>query len=433
LAHDTARAATILVRVTQGESLTQCLAGNDTNPTIQHIAYGVLREYYSLSAQLGTLLKKQLRERDADIQVIMLVGLYRLGTMRTPDHAAVNECVNAVPRGKSWARGLVNGVLRSFLRATPAAGSDDADPEARWNHPQWLIDRIRRQYADGAPAIFDAANQHPPMHLRVNRTRVSRSDYQLQLAAQGIEASPVPDLTSALTLDTPYNVDKLPGFAEGLCAIQDVSSQYLEYLVPDTATTLLDACAAPGGKTALFLESRELLVVTAVDISVARCEMLTGNLQRLGLTAQVHCEDLLATPAPAAAAESPSGPGPEPITYDVVVLDAPCSATGVIRRHPDIKLLRRDSDVAKLAATQLAMLHALWPRVRKGGQLIYATCSILAAENQDVVARFLAHEPSAVASPFALPGHEQALTNLQLLPTPRGPDGFFFARLEKCT
>jgi 16S rRNA (cytosine967-C5)-methyltransferase len=368
------------------------------------------------------LLKKPLKKKDSDIQALLLCGAYQLLEMRTPDHAALSSSVEACRLlKKPWATGLVNGVLRRCARERETL-SGELDEAQLASHPQWLYQLVRQHWPDYSEDIFLANNQPPPMVLRVNQRRTACNDYIEKLAGQGLEAVPGALVDTALCLANPVDVEQLPGFAEGLVSVQDEAAQLAAgLLAPEAGDRVLDACSAPGGKCCHLLEIQpgihELL---AMDSDASRLQRVAENLQRL---------QLQATLVPGDACEP--GPALDGRLFDRILLDAPCSGTGVIRRHPDIKLLRRASDIASLAEVQSAMLRSLWPLLRPGGTLLYVTCSILPEENSRVVQRFLAESPDARCDAIDSEWGVDCNPGRQVLPGPGGPDGLYYARLYK--
>lgn len=421
------------VRV-EGRSLTAALAQAAATvpardqPLLAELCYGTLRLLPRLEALIAILLARPLRRADRILNALMAVGLYQLVSTRIPAHAAVAATVDATRAlGRARAAGLVNAALRRFQREREQllsrVGTALDDPALL---PDWLVQRLQAAWPEHWRRIVAVSNQHPPMALRVNRLRQPRAAYAEALAAAGIAARPLAGLDTALLLDTPVPVQRLPGFAEGRVSVQDAAAQCAAVLLdPQAGERVLDACAAPGNKTGHLLEhAGGELSLTAVDVDAERLAPLRENLARLGLGARV-----LAADARDAAADWPGAP------YDAMLLDAPCSATGVIRRHPDIKYLRREADIPALAATQDALLAALWPLLRRGGRLLYATCSVLPEENQQRVGAFLAARADARELALTLPaGIGEALPcapGVQLLPTADGGDGFYFALLER--
>jgi 16S rRNA (cytosine967-C5)-methyltransferase len=380
------------------------------------ICYGVLRHYFTLSASIDPLLERPIRNKDREIHLLMLIGAYQLTVMRVPDYAAIDSCVNAARElNKPWACGLINAVLRK-VQKRGGANLESLDSQTRSEHPLWLFDLINKAWPQQADAIFAAANQEPPLCLRVNTSRISRDDFCRKLELAGIPGRPGNHAPTALYLpEKPGNITELPGFAEGECSVQDEAPQLAVGLL-DLAhgQRILDACAAPGGKTCHILENLQVLgggEVIAIDREAKRLQRLHENLARLQLSATCKAADILDL-----------GSWWDGKPFDRILCDVPCSGTGVIRRHPDIKFLRRPNDIPALAETQLAILNALWPCLKPGGILLYATCSILPQENREVVDRFCdLHKNCGIVA--GLGG--------QLFPEPDGHDGFFYARLAK--
>ncbi len=391
---------------------------------VQEMSYGALRRYGELDATLKLLLDKPLRRKDHDVRALLLIGLYQLGYMRTPAHAAVAESVNAAGElAKPWAKGLINAILRGYQRdSTALTEAALADPVAMHNHPAWLLERIRDAWPDDWRRIISANNAPPPMVLRVNQLRITRRDYLDRLAQAGHTATPYPSTAAAISLAQPLPVARLPGFAEGLVSVQDAAAQFAaELLDLRAAQRILDACAAPGGKTGHILELADPQArVVALDIDAERLTRVTENLTRLQLRADLVTGD--------ACAPQTWWDGK---AFDRILVDAPCSGTGVIRRHPDIKWLRRAADVNKLRAIQAKIIRALWPLLARRGKLVYATCSILPEENDKQILQFLADHEDAVADEVMIPvGHTQK-AGCQLLPGDNDMDGFYYACITK--
>jgi 16S rRNA (cytosine967-C5)-methyltransferase len=398
----------------------------------QDLCYGVLRWWPRLEAVAAALLARPLKARDTDIHCIIFIGLYQLIHTRTPAHAAVDEAVKLTAAlGKSWARGVVNAVLRRFQREHAAVLAQvDRDEAAALAHPRWLIDAMKAAWPADWERIAQAGNERPPMCLRVNRRRGDRDDYRRELAAAGIAATVPPHGESALLLEQPLDVAQLPGFADGRVSVQDAAAQLAaELLAARPAERVLDACAAPGGKTAHILERQPALgSLVAVDHDAGRLRRVQDNLDRLGLTAALVCAD-------AAAPETWWDGQP----FDRILLDAPCSGTGVIRRHPDIKRLRRPADIAALVAQQERLLEAAWRMLRPGGMLLYSTCSIMPEENDGQIGRFLARHPEvsrevsreAGRRPLQAQWGRALSAGRQILPGEEGMDGFYYACLDR--
>lgn len=435
-----AKAAKVVADVAErGRSLDAALI-TDANATRQErgllraLCYDSVRWYIRLETLLGRLLERPQQKLDPDIRALAIVGLCQLLYTDIPAHAAVAETVAATRLlGQPRAAGFINAILRRCQREhanlLPAI---DRELALRTAHPRWLVERLRQDWRDRAPEILDANNQRPPFWIRVNRLRATAANYRAQLQAKdiGVAASLFED--TALLLDNAMDVGDLPGFDEGLVSVQDAAAQLAAHLLePQAGERLLDACAAPGGKTGHLLElAPELAALTAVDVSPERLLRVTQNLRRLGLAAQLIAGDAA---EPAAWWDGQA--------FNRILLDVPCSATGVIRRHPDIKLLRRETDIAALAARQSQLLRTLWPLLLPGGRLLYASCSALHAETTAVVAGFLAEEPSArdataerLRSLHAF-GMGAATDDLQIglriAAGAAGMDGFYYALLAK--
>jgi 16S rRNA (cytosine967-C5)-methyltransferase len=391
---------------------------------VQEIAYGVLRRYHELETVAALFLSKPLKEKDRDIHALLLAGLYQLRHMRVARHAAVTETVAAAAAlKKPWAKNLLNACLRSYLREEARAeAAIAAEPAATYCHPAWLIDAIRDDWPEDWRAILAANNERPPMTLRVNRLRLTRAHYLARLAAAGIAAVAVPALPHAIRLETPVAVDALPGFVHGEVSVQDGAAQFAAALLDaQSGERVLDACAAPGGKTGHLLERTPgLAELVALDREPARVALIEENLARLGVTATVVTGD----------ATDPRAwwDGRQ---FDRILADVPCSASGVIRRHPDIKVRRRPQDLPKLLETQARILESLWPLLKPGGKLLYVTCSILTAENEKQMAAFLARHPEAAEAALPLSAGTARGVGRQILPGESGMDGFYYACLRK--
>lgn len=389
---------------------------------LRELCYGTLRQHPRLDGLIRPLLQKPFKDKDSDLHQLLLVGAYQLLHTRIPDHAALAATVEASRSlGKGWASGLINGVLRNLQRQREALEAKLA-PAARDAHPQWLWQRLRHDWPQQAETIVTANNSHPPMCLRVNQARVSRNAYKGELLAAGIGAEPCPLAPSALRLVQPQEVTALPGFAAGRASVQDEAAQLAApLLAPRAGERVLDACCAPGGKTGQLLELEPgLAELVALDSDAERLRRVADNLQRLQLAAT-----LVAGDAAAPASWWDGRP------FDRILLDAPCSGTGVIRRHPDIKLLRSAADITALAALQGRLLRALWPLLAPGGTLLYVTCSVLPEENVEVMRAFLADTPDAAEAVIEAEWGIPQAVGRQLLPAPGGCDGFYYARVVK--
>ncbi len=423
-----ATAAKVIADVMAGASLNAPLALGLTKVAdvdralLQQLCYGTLRSYHRLDAILRQLLSKNFKRKDADIHALLLVGLYQLLEMRTPDHAAISTTVEACRvLGKHWATGLVNGVLRRSSRES-AQLLGKLDKAELCSHPAWLLAELTAHWPQQYEQIVAANNGQPPLCLRVNLLKISRADYLQSLQAGGVEAVNCTYSEAGIRLQAAVDVTRLPGFAEGLVSVQDEAAQLAALLLqPLAGERILDACAAPGGKACHLLEfAPELAELVAMDADAGRLARVEENLQRLGLSATLLAADASQPPA-ALAADS----------FDRILVDAPCSGSGVVRRHPDIKLLRRADDIARLAQSQLAILAGLWPLLRSGGRLLYVSCSILPAENQAVIGSFLQQQACARLLPLDVAWGIDCGGARQLLPQTGGPDGMYFALLEK--
>ena len=387
---------------------------------IQALCYGVCRNYYWLDFILSSLIDKPIK--DAEIKALVLTGLFQLKFMRVKPYAAVSETVMATHK-KPWAKALVNALLRNYLRQQEVLENKaDLSLCAKWSHPDWLIKLIKQNWPQQAEQIFFENNQQPPMVLRVNLTKISRADYLQQLNQQGIKAFEVDFCQSALLLNRPVTIDLLPGFADGLVSVQDSAAQIAaELLDVKPAQRVLDVCAAPGGKSSHLLESQPLLKeLVAVDIDASRMQRISENLSRLQQQATLIVGD----------AEKPSEWW-DGQSFERILVDAPCSATGVIRRHPDIKLLRRAEDIAQLQTSQKNILNAIWPLLAPGGVLLYATCSILKQENQRQIESFLVEHGDAFELPLVVSWGVETGVGRQILTGESGMDGFYYARIGK--
>ena len=424
-----AAARAIAAVIHHGRSLDDALAAPEALPAdprdrglARAIAYGALRHYPELALYRDRLLDKPLRRKEADVDGLLLAGLYQIAHMRIPDHAAVGATVAAVkPLGRARSRGLVNAILRRFQRERgELEAAAAADREAASLHPAWLLDRFDRDWGEAAAAVIAANNTPAPMTLRVNRRRTDRDTCAAELDAAGFATSPHPHAADALILAEPAEVTDLPGFTEGRLSVQDAAPQLAADLVdPRPGQRILDACAAPGGKTAHLLERCPEAEVLALDQHAERLERVPEGLERLGLTATTRVGD-----------GADPGAWWDGTPFDTILLDAPCSGTGVIRRHPDIKLLRREADIATLAARQDALLAGLWPLLRPGGRLVYATCSVLTEENSDRVSAFLAAHPEAREATPAAAWGETAVAGRRIRPGEADMDGFYYAVIE---
>lgn len=388
---------------------------------LRELSYGSLRWYVQLAALIKPLLQKPLKTRDSDIEQLLIIGAYQLLHTRIPAHAAIDSAVEACRHlQKKWAAGLINAVLRKLQREMDIYLTQltTAQHDA---HPVWLWEALRAAWPQQAETIFAANNQHPPLCLRVNSQRMQRDDYLQTLSTAGIAAIACELSEAGVRLDTPCAVETLPGFNAGTVSVQDEAAQLAAALL-DTQPQqrVLDACCAPGGKTCHILERQSTAQLWALDIAENRLRRVTENLQRLQLHAHLVAGDAL-TPAL----------WWDGIPFERILLDAPCSGTGVIRRHPDIKLLRTEADIAQLAALQLRLLETLWPLLATGGILLYATCSIMPQENTQVIEQFLAANSDAKELAITAKWGIAQPAGRQLFPAVNSCDGFYYARLQK--
>lgn len=410
--------------VEKGQSLSNVLpamqqkVGDKDKALLQELCFGVLRSLSQLEWMIKQLMERPMTGKQRTVHYLIMVGLYQLLHTRIPAHAALAETVEgAVVIKRPQLKGLINGVLRQFQRRQEELLAEFSQSELRFLHPSWLVKRIQNAYPQQWESILEANNQRPPMWLRVNRNHHTRDSWLALLAEAGLTGLAHPDYPDAVRLETPTSVLALPGFEQGWVTVQDASAQgCVRYLQPQNGEQILDLCCAPGGKTTHILEVAPEANVMAVDVDEKRLSRVYDNLKRLGMKATVKQGD---------------GRYPQQWCgeqqFDRILLDAPCSATGVIRRHPDIKWLRRDRDIAELAQLQSEILDATWAHLKPGGTLVYATCSILPEENQQQIAAFLARTPNAVLSETGTA--EQP--GLQNLPGAEEGDGFFYAKLIK--
>ncbi|WLG45066.1 16S rRNA (cytosine(967)-C(5))-methyltransferase RsmB [Pseudomonas sp. FP1740] len=390
----------------------------------QDLAFGTARWQPRLSALAAKLLQKPFKAADADVEALLLVGLYQLLYTRVPAHAAIGETVGCADKlKKPWAKALLNAVLRRAQRESEALLAElEHDPVVRTAHPRWLQKSLKAFWPEQWEAICAANNAHPPMILRVNRRHHTRDAYLGLLSDAGVAAKPCVYSRDGIILDAAADVRSLPGFAEGWISVQDEAAQLAADLL-DLAPgqRVLDACCAPGGKTCHILEAEPKLAgVVAVDLEAKRLVRVRENLARLGLSAELIAAD---------GRDTATWWDGKP--FQRILLDAPCSATGVIRRHPDIKLTRQPDDIAALAVLQGELLDAMWITLEVGGILLYATCSTLPTENTEVIEAFLARTPGARELDLATTAGIKQPHGRQLLAQEGGHDGFYYAKLIK--
>ena len=405
-----------------GSSALSALRDSRDNALARHLAYGVLRWLTALEWIAAQLFAKPLKQRDRDVRRLVLIGLQQLWHDQTASHAAVNETAECARLlGKPWAVGLVNAVLRRFQREQQSLLSDLDQHEARFAHPRWLRDEIKQDWPERCQQIFAANNQQAPLWLRINRQQANEAVLRQQLQTAGFEITDHPYAKDAICITPAAAVSKIPGFENGWLSVQDPAAQLARDLLnPADDERILDACAAPGGKTAHLLESCPGLKLTVLDKQAERVDQIHQNLERLSLTADTLTGD----------AGTPEQWW-DKTRFNKILLDAPCSATGVIRRHPEIKWLRSCEQVDAVVKTQAALLAALWPLLEPGGVFVYATCSILQRENEAQIQAFLKQhkdaEPVTINADWGI-----ALTfGRQIMPSEAQMDGFYYAVLCK--
>ena len=393
---------------------------------------GVLRWRWQLEFFVSQLLSKPLKSKDSDVQLILLMALYELIECRTPDYAIINEAVELVraPKekgaGKKWAASLVNAVLRRFTREKDQLVNSIKDDVVRYSHPDWLLKKIKHDWPDNWQQILQASNQRPTFWLRVNQSHSSAVQYQRLLSDNKIDSEVSSLAGHALQLSHGIDVLMLPGFEAGVVSVQDAGAQLAAELLnigDSDHYRVLDLCAAPGGKTCHLLESYKTIDhLLAVELEEQRMARVSENLQRLKLSAELIVAD--------AREYKKWWNGKQ---FDRILIDAPCSASGVIRRHPDIKSLRRESDIKQLVKLQSEILLSAWQMLAAGGELLYVTCSIFKDENQNQINSFMRHHSDAEEIKIEADWGELCKYGRQLLPGEQDADGFYFCRLKKST
>ncbi|CAA0081317.1 Ribosomal RNA small subunit methyltransferase B [BD1-7 clade bacterium] len=389
------------------------------------ICYGVCRYYRSLEDIVQPLLKKPFKDKDVDILCLLYVGIWQLGAMRVPGYAAIDSCVEATRiLKKPWASGLVNAVLRAG-QSVLESNEDWLHAKDHAEHPDWFTAKLRHNWPDRFTEVLEQNNQEPPLCLRVNTHKLDRDTFIAQLAEQGTQAYAGALSESAVYVeDRQLALTELAAFQQGLISVQDEAAQLAaQLLAPESGHHVLDACAAPGGKTCHLLQMQPDITMTAVDSDAKRIERIQENLDRLAISAELVASDIT---------DLDNWWTGKP--FDRILCDVPCSATGVIRRHPDIKLLRTGDDIKQLAELQLQIVKTLWQCLKPGGIMLYATCSVLSQENSRIIERFCQQTPDCREIPIDAKlgeGHIASPCGAQLLPQAGAHDGFYYARLYK--
>ncbi len=416
----------LLLVVHKGRSLDDALALPDKTlcdtrdlSLCQELANGVCRWYWVLLALLKPYLRKPLKAKDIDLEIILLIGLYQISMMRIENHAAVNETVKLVlSRNKPWAKGLVNGVLRQVIRDGVEIGPEHHEA----SYPKWMRDTIMTDWPQDHQDIFRAGNSRAPMTLRVDLRQRSQSEQLTILLKEGMVASGHPLIDSAIELEKPSPVSEIKGFDDGQLSVQDAAAQIAANLLDcQPGMRVLDACSAPGGKAAHLLQANDDIDLVAIELNQARLKLVRQNLARIKRKATLLCGD----------AASPQD-WHEGALFDRILADVPCSASGVIRRHPDIKLLRRADDIPQVVNQQRNILNGLWSVLKPGGLLLYSTCSIFKQENEHQIRWFVENTdncsvPSLNSVQWGIP----VSLGRQILPGQHNMDGFYYACLEK--
>ena len=393
---------------------------------LQETTYGACRWFHALEFLLNQLISKPLRDKDLDLKSLLIIGFYQLRELSIPDYAVINETVSTASMyGKPWGKSLINGVLRNYLRSQHELEErlNQSAADTRYSHPPWLVDELFKQWPEQAEQILAHNNMRPPMTLRANERQNSREELLKQLHVASVGAQPGKFSNTAIYLDQPCPLANLPGFENGQLSVQDEASQLVPALLQlSPGQSVLDACAAPGGKTCHILESEcSLTYLLALDRASDRVNKIKDNLTRLHLEATTLCADVNSL--------STWWDGKK---FDRILLDAPCSATGVVRRHPDIKLLGTPENVLSLQKNQQKLLSSLWPCLKKGGLLLYTTCSLLRQENEFIIDEFLQCTDNAKYEGVAADWGVECRYGRQLLTGANdGPDGFFYSLLRK--
>ncbi len=411
---------TLSKALSNNESFKQ--AGKD-KALIQEISYGTSRWYIQLEHILTQLLQKNIKKKDTRLKYLLMIGLYQLRYMRIPSHAVVSETVNTCKKiNMEWAKGLVNAILRRYIREKEKLDSLVNNIETtRVSHPNWLIKQLKNDWPDQWQNILDENNQRPPMYLRVNQLRLDRDSYLGKLNETDIKAIATPYCSDGILLEQAKDIEQLPGFSEGEVSVQELAAQLAANLLNlKSEQHVLDACAAPGGKSAHILESQTGLYLTCVEKDSTRAKKLFETLERLNLNATIKVSDI-----------NDLDNWWDKKQFDRILLDAPCSATGVIRRHPDIKLLRTPEEVSNICELQEMLLNTLWQTLKPGGLLLYVTCSILKQENSAQINKFLVSNKNCSLKSIEASWGVDTGYGRQIISGQDNMDGFFYACLEK--
>ncbi len=420
-------AVKVIKNVLLGRSLSPTLkkelnhCSDQEKPKLQQLAYGALRDYPRLSGITKQILDRPIRAKDTDLKALVTLGIYELEHMNTPAYATVASIVEgAKDLGKPWAKGLVNAVLRRFIREKDVILST-LTPSEQASHPEWMFDKITTEYPDKHADIFATNNEAPPLTIRVNQERINREDYLSLLKERGIVSKPGFLTNTSIYLKQGIKVDDLPGFNEGLASVQDEAAQIAASVLPCKAgEKILDACSAPGGKATHLLETFPEIQMSLMDIDPKRMAKVTENLERLRLSANIIIGD----------ACHGSEIFPEE-SFDQIIADVPCSALGVLRRNPDIKLLRKLKDIYSFSCLQKNLLRGLWPVLKPGGHLLYVTCSILQDENDAVVGNHFKVNSNCECLPIEAKWGFETQYGRQLIQTSGAQDGLYFSLLRK--
>tara|TARA_Y100000389_G_scaffold205039_1_gene262333 strand:- start:38690 stop:40018 length:1329 start_codon:yes stop_codon:yes gene_type:complete len=419
--------------ISSGQSLDTALASNEERilvndrPLLRMLCYGYLRYRWQIEYWIDQLVSKPLRKRDRIINFLLGIGLYQLYKLNIPNYVVVSETVEAAKKLKRKELvGLVNACLRRFEREN-ISKLEIKDEQSKWNHPSWVIELIKKDWPHNWQEILEANNKRAPMWLRVNVSKCTVDQYIERLSLVNIEAYKMDGFDNAVCLKKPQAVSELPGFDSGEVSVQDAGAQIAaHWLLKDTKNSVLDACAAPGGKSSHILEiAGNDLSLVSIDINQSRILSIRENFRRIGKTATILEAD----------ASKPEDWW-DGVKFEAILLDAPCSSSGVIRRHPDIKTLRRLSDLKNLSNLQLTLLNKLWDLLLPGGTLLYATCSIFSKENDEVISVFLSNHDDALENKLLPNNNIRDLMikkeyGFQILPGLLDLDGFYYAALKK--